>query len=471
MGKKIKTSWWSIRNRILLFTTIVTVIPAMGLGWLYYVQSRTTLLESAEQELLGAATQAERRIDLWFQEKYYELRILATYSYLVTENLPKIAAQNSRKKTAHSKIAREIENYLKLVRGRFDYYERLLVYDIQGNIIAQSPQLDRPTELPENWQEHAQTNKAIIGQIHTNENTATTTAMVAIPVQSADGKNIGFFAADLDLSSLQTEMSSLITPVTAENNSTKLMLLQKNGTLLVSTDQSATNRPYRSQAAALYNEPLKHKEYINADGDKVIGILTLLEHVKYAVVLERNYDDLFAELLNLRNLALKLVLLLVAIMGFAAWVMTRGILRPLAALKKSAEEVAAGNMEIKLPVTSHDEIGVATMAFNQMIEQLRHNREKLEQLTVTDPLTGLTNRIKIIDTIEDHIERYHRFGLPFSLLMIDVDFFKKINDKYGHLAGDAALARLGKLFTELIRSIDMAARYGGEEFLILLEGT
>lgn len=182
---------------------------------------------------------------------------MATYSYLVTENLPKIAADDSRKKTARSKISKEIENYLKLVRGRFDYYERLLVYDIQGNIIAQSPQLDRPTELPENWQEQLQTKKAIIGEVHNNDNPGIPMAMIAIPVLSADGNNIGLFAADLDLSSLHTEMDSLVPAETAKKKSTKLMLLQKNGTLLVSTDQSGINRPARTQAAALYNEPLK----------------------------------------------------------------------------------------------------------------------------------------------------------------------------------------------------------------------
>jgi len=470
VNEEFKISWWSIRNRILLFTIIATALPAMGLGWVYYLQSRTTLLESAEQELLGTASQVERGLDLWFQERYYELRILATYSYLVTENLPKATVPEGKKKSTSSKAARDIKNYLKLVRGRFGHYERLLTYDKQGNIIAQDPSLERSAMLPENWQEQLDTHKTIIGETQHNEDTGITTVLIAIPVLSADGNMIGFFAADLVLSSLDTVLRSYITSVTAAKNTTALMLLQKDGTLLVSTESPATIGKKRTQAAALYKEPLRHKEYINITGNKVIGILTPLEHTNYAVVLERNYDELFADLVSLRNLTLSLVLLLLAITGFVAWLITRGILRPLETLKNSAEVVAAGNMEIKLPVTSHDELGIATMAFNQMIEQLKHNREELELLTITDSLTGLKNRKKIIETIDDHIERYRRFGLPFSLLMIDVDFFKKINDKYGHLAGDTVLARLGKLFNELIRSIDMAARYGGEEFLILLEG-
>jgi HAMP domain-containing protein len=357
----------------------------MGLGWVYYLQSRTTLLESAEQELLGTASQVERGLDLWFQERYYELRILATYSYLVTENLPKVTVSKGKKKSTRSnKAAQDIENYLKLVRGRFGYYERLLVYDKQGNIIAQNPLLGRPTELPENWQEQLQTQKTFIGETQHNEDTGITTALIAIPVLSADGSRIGFFAADLMLSSLDAVLRSFITSETAANDNTTLMLVQKDGTLLVSTESPVTIGQKRTAAAALHKEPLRHKEYINVTGDKVIGILTPLEHTNYAVVLERNYDELFADLVGLRNITLSLVFLLLAIMGFFAWLIIRGILQPLETLRNSAKVVAAGDMEIKLPVTSHDELGIATTAFNQMIEQLKHNREELELLTITD---------------------------------------------------------------------------------------
>lgn len=466
MNKEFKTSFWSIRNRILLFTIVATALPAMVLGWLYYLQSRTTLLTSAEQELLGTATQAERQLDLWFQERYYELRILATYSYLVTENLTK-AAKSKNKKTLRNKATKEIRNYLKLVKGRFGNYERLLVYDLPGNIITQEPEQDRSAVLAENWQQQLQTHKAIIGEVQHDETTGVPTVLIAIPILSSDGNTIGFFAADLILSSLDSVLRSF----TTSNNTTKLMLVQKNGDLLVSTDLAVTAGQRRARAASLFSNPLQTEEYINSTGDRVIGILSLLEHADYAVVLERNYDELFADLVDLRNLTLSLVLLLLAIMGLIAWLIIRGILQPLETLKKSAEIVATGDMEIQLPVTSHDELGIATTAFNQMIEQLRVNREKLEQLTITDSLTGMMNRMKIIKAIDEHIERYRRFGLSFSLLMIDVDYFKKINDEYGHPAGDAVLVRMGKLFNELTRSIDMAARYGGEEFLILLEGS
>lgn len=471
VNKEFKTGWWSIRNRILLITIVATVLPAIVLGWLYYLQSRTTLLANAEQELLGTATQVERQLDLWFQERYYELRILATYSYLVTENLAKVNRPDGRKKSARRKATQEIENYLKLVRGRYGYYERLLVFDKQGNTIAQDPLLEQTAVLPDNWQDQLQLNKAVIGNVQHNETTGVPTALVAIPLLSADGNTIGFFAADLALSSLDVVLRSFVTETTATNQSTSLMLVQEDGSLLASTVSAVTAGQTSAKAATLYKEPLQNKVYINTAGDKVIGILALLEHSNYAVVVETNYDQLFANLLGLRNLTLSLVLLLLVIMGFVAWLITRGILRPLETLKKSAEIVASGDLDIKLPVTSHDELGIATTAFNQMIKQLKYNQQALEQLTVTDSLTGLMNRSKIIASMLEHIERYRRLGTPFSLLMIDVDYFKKINDKYGHLAGDAVLIRLGRLFTELTRSIDMAARYGGEEFLILLEGS
>jgi diguanylate cyclase (GGDEF)-like protein len=106
-----------------------------------------------------------------------------------------------------------------------------------------------------------------------------------------------------------------------------------------------------------------------------------------------------------------------------------------------------------------------------MIESLRKNREELERLSTTDALTGLGNRRQLMNQLAKEIERANRGAKPFSILMLDVDHFKKYNDTHGHQAGDDVLARVGKVLRESIRPYDCAARYGGEEFLIMLSAT
>jgi len=95
----------------------------------------------------------------------------------------------------------------------------------------------------------------------------------------------------------------------------------------------------------------------------------------------------------------------------------------------------------------------------------------LEKENITDSLTGLYNRRYLDRRLEEEFARAKRYSLPFSILMVDIDHFKKINDNYGHQAGDLVLSYLGKLILDAIRTSDIAARYGGEELLVIAPNT
>jgi two-component system, cell cycle response regulator len=96
---------------------------------------------------------------------------------------------------------------------------------------------------------------------------------------------------------------------------------------------------------------------------------------------------------------------------------------------------------------------------------------KLIQDSETDPLTGLFNRRIFLKRIEEEAMRFRRSQKPFSILFGDIDFFKKINDTYGHAAGDAVLVNISNILKTEKREIDQVARWGGEEFLTLLPET
>jgi diguanylate cyclase (GGDEF)-like protein len=97
--------------------------------------------------------------------------------------------------------------------------------------------------------------------------------------------------------------------------------------------------------------------------------------------------------------------------------------------------------------------------------------EEMARLAITDELTGLYNRRHFGTRVAEEIARSRRHGRPFSLLFLDIDHFKRINDTYGHVVGDRILADLGKLLHRWARSSDLLARYGGEEFVVLLPET
>lgn len=97
--------------------------------------------------------------------------------------------------------------------------------------------------------------------------------------------------------------------------------------------------------------------------------------------------------------------------------------------------------------------------------------DQLYQFSIRDGLTALYNRKSFDDRLESEFSRCKRYGHSLSLVMIDIDHFKQVNDTYGHLAGDAVLTNLSKLFGKFFRSVDFIARYGGEEFAIILPET
>jgi diguanylate cyclase (GGDEF)-like protein len=98
------------------------------------------------------------------------------------------------------------------------------------------------------------------------------------------------------------------------------------------------------------------------------------------------------------------------------------------------------------------------------------NRE-LERLTITDSLTGIGNRRHLTAVLEHEVASARRSGLPLSLLLIDVDRFKLVNDTFGHQAGDAVLAKVAKAIVRNVRGTDTAGRWGGEEFIVVCPGT
>jgi len=116
---------------------------------------------------------------------------------------------------------------------------------------------------------------------------------------------------------------------------------------------------------------------------------------------------------------------------------------------------------------------LARMAANQALQNTLDMRRVtlLEQESITDPLIGIYNRRYLERRLDEEFERARRYRMPLSLLLLDIDHFKQVNDQYGHQTGDLVLNYLGHLLLDAMRSSDIVARYGGEEFIIIAPNT
>lgn len=129
------------------------------------------------------------------------------------------------------------------------------------------------------------------------------------------------------------------------------------------------------------------------------------------------------------------------------------------------------SLELKARVRTHIELKKVREELEVKNIKLQEAYDKLEVLAKTDPLTKLLNRREMLDRMEYEKVRFERYERPFSIILGDIDFFKKINDTYGHSFGDIVLKSLAGILEKNSREQDSISRWGGEEFLLLLPDT
>ncbi len=148
--------------------------------------------------------------------------------------------------------------------------------------------------------------------------------------------------------------------------------------------------------------------------------------------------------------------------------------KPLRVLTTATENIAAGNYTTQIDIHSNDEVGQLAQAYRFLGERLLSREQELEKVTelaIKDSMTGLHNHRYFKQRMGELLALFKRHSTPFAICVVDVDFFKKFNDTYGHQQGDEVLKSLGQLLKNMVRTTDLPCRYGGEEFVILCPET
>ena len=148
------------------------------------------------------------------------------------------------------------------------------------------------------------------------------------------------------------------------------------------------------------------------------------------------------------------------------------VVRPLRYLTRSIENVRrTADLGVRVGINRRDEIGLLAYNFDRLLELLQQRTKVLEELATTDGLTKLLNRRTCMDELNRKLEATRASSAPLSVLLLDVDHFKRINDTAGHSVGDRVLREVAKLLKNSLRTTDIGGRYGGEEFLVVLPDT
>lgn len=470
----------SIRNRILFFAILVTLIPSLGMGWFWYDLTHKATIEKVEKNLVNSADIAKRETNLWFKERNYDLHVFAN-SFVVLDNLSQYRAASRRKVPKEKKKTtsnlQKISTYLTLIRNQFTDYRRLLVLDCEGQIIAASDTSDqhRPVILPDNWKSQIARSRFFTGDAYFIEEDPSPMIVIGVPLfLGQDSTQLGFFIMEVRLQGLLPLLKASLPIADKGMNSETIILLKKDGRYILSTASPENHKEMTNASVRvldLFKNPHHLHDFVDDRNVRVVGLATSFDDLPWGLLIAENYDDVFAGLTQARNQILLITFFLTVIIGGMATIIASQIIIPLKSLTNGVLRVAGGDLDVSVNIHRNDELGIVTRMFNQMVCRLKENQATLVQLATTDSLTELANRKQIMADLATNFEHYRRYSSEFSILMIDIDYFKTVNDSHGHLVGDAVLVQLARTLKKTLRIVDSAGRYGGEEFLVILGKT
>jgi diguanylate cyclase (GGDEF)-like protein len=295
------------------------------------------------------------------------------------------------------------------------------------------------------------------------------------------------------------ELTDIAQAINDNENITMFIVYDERGVILV--DSSQPNKTISQTIDPLGASLVAHHQdepYTNLQEDQLVaGRAIMLDNQPigaFAVHLSTEPLDRKITTIVLQSALLGLIVLLVG--GGLTILFSRQITTPIRELTNLASQMAGGNLTIRTKIQSKDETGQLGDTFNYMAgaihkretelrnlaselertvaertaEMLQQN-EFLEKMAISDPLTKCFNRRYFFDLAEKEVERSRRYGHPLSVIILDADHFKSVNDTFGHQIGDQTLINLANFCQENIRKVDIFARYGGEEFVILMPET
>lgn len=472
----------SIKSKIMVFAILATLIPSLGLGLLSFRQNEAQISNNVTRELRAITDEASRELELWIDKRVHEMNVTATSSAVIDElsAIVRPPQARARASTTH-KHPQALAHYLRSVQEKLKTIRELTVVNAAGQVVASSAKTAATVALPDEWPPNSLTEGLVIVSPHWDPQYASATLSMAIPVLSYDNLLMGALVAVLDLGALQPYLKS-----ETKSPPGDVLLLDADGRVLVSSQAGTDGMQLDEQLLQqLRAQPGESQVFKGVTHREVIGLADMPTELPITIVAERDRAEVYGAWVKLRDMFLALVGALVVVVAAVAFHMGRSIVGPLQRLIGAADRIAGGDLDVRLTATRNDELGRLTLVFNQMADRLRHSHAEimaanqamqqqnrvLETLSITDSLTGLYNRSKLDAILSDQLARFKRTQREFTLLMMDIDHFKTLNDTYGHITGDEILAAVARILAQSIRSIDYAARYGGDEFIIILVET
>jgi diguanylate cyclase (GGDEF)-like protein len=312
---------------------------------------------------------------------------------------------------------------------------------------------------------------------------------VTAPVYDRDGKTLGVIGVHLSWTWAEDVRSDLLSEVA----DTQALILSSDGAVLLGPEVGA--KPFSDERIAEMKK-LKRGSF-GTDGENgtllngfsVASGFRDYPGLNWIVVAQRPAAAAFARVQEISRWVVGVGIAVTIFGVLFAWWMARRLTRPIRDLTKAAGQIRRDPHATMPRFAGSREIGELSASLRALVRHVdvaerqaqhvsehslvtaRRFEQEISALRVaadTDPLTGLLNRRAFLAIAEDAMNYQKRYGRNFAILVADIDFFKRVNDTYGHAAGDAVIRHVGETLNGLVRTTDKVARFGGEEFVVLL---
>lgn len=445
----------TLRQRLRFWVGLIIVV----LGALILIS--TTLTEArfktrqTEQQLKDAISLQSSFIDRWLEDHSTQIGVL------------------SRLVKGRTGDKDEIRRIFKAFMSEEGEYTAVLYVDAQGQIAvdSQSQSPDSSGDVSDrDYFKEARAGRRFITDVLISKNSSRPFVFVSSPVMDGNNEFNGLVCGVIHIGVLKKVMSQF-----DFGNAGGTYLLNRDGqfiTVPLGVEGEPLNLADTSPIAGLAKAGTPaNKVYVNYAGDRVMGQYGWVKDREWLVVAEMKHSNVFQALYT-DMLLMAVIVLIMLLLSFAlTFKFTEGIVRPIRLLLQGTSTIRAGDYDFRIP---HDQISSAPEELQQLCEnfnlagkKLKSTIQMLELTAVVDELTEVYNRRYILTEGPRLVETCSRAGQPCSILMMDIDYFKKVNDTYGHLVGDRVIIHAASLLMSCVRSCDMVSRYGGEEFLVL----
>jgi diguanylate cyclase (GGDEF)-like protein len=470
-----------------IITLVVTnvVITSIVIGIVTMRSTEDFLTTKVSEKFPSVLRNTRAKIEVWYAKRSLDLAIIAQ-SDVFLNCLDKCIPDENEADLVPSK--NEIAGYFHYVKEQFPVYEELAVVDRGGNlVVGTSDEVNQEASLLKSLAEE-NVGETVLSEAILASNGVDIYQWLLVPIEDAK-QHKGTVCARLDLSRLNALLMEVPLGPAGE-----LYILDFRGKFVTQPRTRAQNMlgVKAMEVPTRQDKPMIVEKYNNYTGDRVLGSKVILPDWRWWLVCEEDYYTAMAPVLTTRQRILMADLFILAVFIIAALRVVRPILRPIRALAIGAKKIKEGMVGVKIKAASDDEIGLMIHTFNEMAQEISMGRVKLqaknkelnsrneelqvlnvrlEELSVTDGLTGLFNHRHFWSLLHNELSRAERNKGDLAIILLDIDDFKKVNDQFGHPVGDVLLQSFADVVRESVRETDIVARYGGEEFAVMLPNT